>query len=301
MKKFALALLVLALTLPASAAVNVTMTVGTGADANKVTVSYTCTASEEVRAFAMKIAVTNGKFAVGSPVSLSNDYYVHPSSIQFAVDSNGATYISGLGTPVAVQDVNGGVIETASLYAANDPNHKTAPPASGNLLSFRLNCGTAQETVTLSLDSQRGGIVLKDPNVTPTTNLPQSVSVCAPVCLVVGQYCGGVMITQAMYDNWVQIGKPASWCHPGHFGGDANMNCTINSIDLVGPALPNMKAAFGKSWPTAGYADSCDTDNNKSINAIDIVGGGAAVCVPNGCGAKKNFGRVLHGYPPLCP
>jgi len=180
MKKFALALLVLALTIPATAAVNITMTAGAGADANKVTVSYACTASEEVRAFALKIAVTNKKFTVGTPQAISTHYYVYPGSIQFAVDSNGATYISDLGTPVAAQDANGGVIEMASLYAASDPNHPSAPPSSGQLLSFRVNCVNPNgQTVTLSLDTQRGGIVLKDPNVVPATNLPQSLQVCA--------------------------------------------------------------------------------------------------------------------------
>ena len=179
MKKFALALLVLALTIPATAAVNITMTAGSGVDCNLVTVKYTCTAGEEVRAFAIKIAVTNQKFAVGSPQSVSTDYYVYPGSIQFAVDSNGATYINDLGSPVAEQDPNGGVIEMASLYAASDPNHPSAPgPGPANLLTFRVNANNAQ-TVTLSLDTKRGGIVLKDPNVTPSHNLPQALNVCS--------------------------------------------------------------------------------------------------------------------------
>jgi hypothetical protein len=63
MKKFALALLVLALTVPAMGAVNITMTAGTLVDCNKVTVAYACTAGEEVRAFALRITVSNKKFA----------------------------------------------------------------------------------------------------------------------------------------------------------------------------------------------------------------------------------------------
>jgi hypothetical protein len=178
MKKFALALLVLALTVPAMGAVNITMTAGSGVDCNKVTVSYGCTASEEVRAFALRITVSNKKFAVGSPAAISTDYYIYPGSIQFAVAGSGETYISNLGTPVAVQDANGGVIEMASLYAAGDVNHPSAPPTSGNLLSFRVAANTSQ-TVSLALDTQRGGVVLKDPNVTPTVNLPSTpLTVC---------------------------------------------------------------------------------------------------------------------------
>jgi len=188
MKKFALALLVLALTVPAGAAVNITMTKGADntVDCNKVIVSYGCTAGEEVRAFALKITVSNQKFAVGSPAAISTDYYIYPGSIQFAVAGSGETYISSLGTPVAVQDANGGIIEMASLYAANDSNHPS-PPGTGTgpypLLSFRVATPmNTPQTVSLALDTQRGGVVLKDPNVTPTVNLPAApLTVCPSV------------------------------------------------------------------------------------------------------------------------
>jgi len=256
MKKFALALLVLAIAVQANAAVNITMTKGAGADANKVTVAYACTASEEVRAFALQIVVTNKKFSVGSPQAISADYYIYPGSIQFAVTGGGETYISSLGTPVAVQDVNGGVIEMASLYAASDPNHTSAPPSSGNLLSFRVICGAAAETVTLSLDTQRGGIVLKDPNVTPTTNLPQSISICAVT--------------------------PACWNCPGQPLGDTNGDGNINATDYF-----NFKKAYGTAYAThphgtgvGQYNCCCDFNKDSKVNATDYFT------------FKKNYGKT---------
>lgn len=256
MKKFALALLVLALAIPASAAVNITMTVS---DVNKVTVGYSCTAGEEVRAFALRIAVTGQKFAVGSPQSLSTDYYIYPGSIQFAVAGSGETYISSLGTPVAVQDVNGGVIEMASLYAAGDVNHPSPPASSGNLLSFRASCtstGPAQ-TVSLTLDTQRGGVVLKDPNVTPTVNLPANVQVCT-------------------------LGVNACWSCPGQPLGDTNGDGNINATDYF-----NFKKAYGTAYAThphgtgvGQYNCCCDFNKDTKVNATDYFT------------FKKNYGKT---------
>jgi len=255
MKKFALALMVLALTVPASAAVVLTSAVGAGADANLVTISYNCNAGEKVRAFALDVNA-GGKLVVGSAQAVSTEYYVYPGSIQFAVTGGGETYISSLGTPVAVQDVNGGVIEMASLYAASDPNHTSAPPSSGNLLSFRVICGAAAETVTLSLDTQRGGIVLKDPNVTPTTNLPQSISICAVT--------------------------PACWNCPGQPLGDTNGDGNINATDYF-----NFKKAYGTAYAThphgtgvGQYNCCCDFNKDSKVNATDYFT------------FKKNYGKT---------
>jgi hypothetical protein len=185
MKKFALALLVLALTVPASATVVLTSAKGAGADANLVTISYNCNAGEKVRAFALDVNA-GGKLLVGSaqpvPVGDVIHYYVYPGSIQFAVTGGGETYISNLGTPMAEQTVSGGVIEMASLYAAGDVNHPSAPPSSGALVKFRLNCPPGGPvTVKITLNAKRGGVVLEDPNVSPTVTLPADLVVCEAV------------------------------------------------------------------------------------------------------------------------
>lgn len=249
MKKFALALLVLALTVPVMGAVNITMTAGSGVDCNKVTVAYACTAGEEVRAFAIRIAVTNKKFAVGSPVGLNTNYYVYPGSIQFAVAGSGETYISNLGTPVAVQDANGGVIEMASLYAPGDVNHPSAPPSNGQLLSFRVATAAGSgQTVTLSLDTQRGGVVLKDPNVVPTVNLTTSLTVCAAT-------------------------TPACWACPAQPVGDTNGSGSITAADLL--AVKNAFGTNSTSFPHGtgvGQFNCCaDFNHSNSVTAADLL------------------------------
>jgi len=304
MRNIAFAIIVLAVTIPVMGDVNITMTRDAS---NKVTIGYQCTSGELVRAFALKIDVNNGAFLVDSDEFAGDpnhdDYYVCPGSISFTVE-DGNTVISDFGNPIADQDPCGGVLEIASLYADADPCH-TSPPASANDLAvFYLDCnavGFTVGTITLSEDAQRGGVILEDPNEAFTLNLPSPMTICED-CLVVGTYCGGVQITQTMYNNWIsaganQVNKDPSWCHGGHFAGDADLNCVISATDLIGPGLPNFKAAFLKSCGVAGYAPECDTNNDCSISSTDLIGGGTAVCVPNGCGVKPNFLRTL----PNCP
>jgi hypothetical protein len=294
MKKFALALLVLALAYPASAAVVLTSAKGAGADANLVTISYSCTAGEEVRAFALDVNA-GGKLLVGSAQAVSTEYYIYPGSIQFAVAGSGETYISNLGTPMAEQTVAGGVIEMASLYAAGDPNHPSPPPSSGALVKFRMSCPPGGPvTVKVALNTKRGGVVLKDPNVTPTVTLPADLVVCSTgPCdsMVVGQVCGGVPITQARYDAWVQIGQPTSWCHKAHFAGDVNMDCKVTSVDVIGAG--GFRSCFGKSWPDPLYNAAADTNDDKRITSADILGDPS---VPGG-GLRPNWGKTIANCP----
>lgn len=306
MKKVALALLVLAIAMPAMADVNITLTY----DANIVTIGYLCDGGEAVRGFALGVSVSGGAYVVGSAEPnedpVTGDYWVYPTNMTFTV-SDGNTVVDEHGSPIAEETVNGGVLEMASLYDENDPCHPDAPASSGNLCTFVVdtNCVLGPNfTVGVTLNGQRGGIVLEDPDVIPTVNLPADIVVpCIPdKCLVVGQYCGGVLITQTMYDNWIAMGEPAAWCHPAHYAGDCDQNCSVNAIDVVGgTGQPNLKAAFGGAWPNPPYDPACDTDNNLQINAIDVVGGGIVTCLAPGCGAKPNFGLAVTGQPPLCP
>jgi len=254
MKKVALALLVIAFAVPAMAAVNISATVGTGADANKVTIGYTCTSSEEVRAFALTIAVSDGAFIVGSakPVGDPNliDYWVYPGSITFTV-VDGNTVVDSFGTPVAEQTVDSGVLEMASLYAASDPNHPVKPAGSGNLCSFWVDCtkagGDNKVVVGLSLNSKRGGVVLKDPNVTPTVGLPAALDVpCVP-------------------------GGPACWVCPGQPKGDTNGDGNVNATDYF-----SFRKSYGTNSTTyphgtgvGQYNCCCDFSHDGNVNATD--------------------------------
>jgi len=123
-------------------------------------------------------------------------------------------------------------------------------------------------------------------------------------CLVVGQFVGGLLVTPQMYSNWVQIGKPPSWCHPGHVMGDADESCVVDAGDVLSGPNPNFQDSFGKAWPDPAYAPECDTNNDKIINAADILGGALVVIDPayapsvTQSGIGNNFGKVV---PVTCP
>jgi hypothetical protein len=291
MKKLALAMLILALAIPAMADVEITIS----NDANIVTIGYNNTGGEMVRAFPLEIAVSGEAYIVGSDVPDANDYYVYPTNMTFTV-VDGNTVIDQLGSPIAEADANGGILEMASLYAANDPLHPAAPPASGTLVSFAVDCAGGDVTVTIAENGKRGGVVLEDPDVDPTVTLPAPlVVVCGGTeCLVVGQVCGGITITQAMYDNWVTIGKDASWCFATHFAGDANMDCKVNAADILSGPNPNYQDSFGSIYPAANYRPSCDHNNDLKVNAADIISS-----IP-GAGLQNNFGTIFT-LPPDCP
>jgi hypothetical protein len=220
MKKVALALLVLAIAMPAMAEVRITLT----NDANIVTIGYE-TDGEVVRAFALEVDVNNGGFVAGSVVPNTDDYWVYPTNMTFTI-VDGNTVVDEYGSPIAGESNAGGVLEMASLYGENDPCRQDAPPSSGTLCTFivDVNC-EGIVAVDLTLNGKRGGVVLEDPDAAVDVNLPDTLVVpCGEDCIKVGEYCGGVLITQTMYDNWVMMNKPTSWCHPGHYAGDCDQN-----------------------------------------------------------------------------
>jgi hypothetical protein len=249
MKKVTLAFLVLALCIPALADVNISMSNGVKADYNLVTISYDCNEGEEVRAFALTISVSDGGFLVDSDDFASDpnyaDYYVSPSSIGFDVNDGGETYISSFGNPIAEQDANGGILEVASLYAAADSNHPNPPASSGNLCTFRVissDCGGDDSVqVTIGIDAQRGGVVLKDPNDTPDVVLPDALAF---------EYCCWLCPTQAI--------------------GNCNTDGNINVFDYF---------LFKKSYGTNSsdphgtaqdeYNCCCDFNHDGNVNVFD--------------------------------
>ena len=240
---------------PAMAAVNITMTNGAGADANKVTIGYMCTAGEEVRAFALNIAVSDKAFIVGSakPVGDPNviDYWVYPGSITFTV-VDGNTVVDSFGSPVAEQTVNGGILEMASLYAASDPNHPVKPAASGSLCSFWVDCSKAGSdvkiVVSLSLNSKRGGVVLKDPNVTPPTNCPVAFDVICGFCFL-------------------------CWKCPGQPKGDATNDGQVNLSDLLALKKAWLTTSAGSPNGTGTGEYNCCADFNQdgTVNLSDLL------------------------------
>jgi hypothetical protein len=189
-----------------------------------------------------------------------------------------------------------------SLYAANDPcsAHKFAPPLSGNLIKFfvskALRGADNQITITVTAaNAKRGKVVLKGPPVTSVDPVLPAPVVLTFDCLQQGETCGGVPITAARAANWVTAGKPASWCHPGHWLGDANVDCVVDATDVLGVGgSPNFKAAFGQAWPSVNYKPSCDTNDDLVIDASDILGDPG---IPNS-GLKTGFGSAIPNCAP---
>jgi len=303
----------LAFVAPAMATVTITAVQN---DINSVLVNYTVTGADKVRAFALDVTCTDSALVTSKtlrqnltpPAVHDANYYLTPTTASFNTingtlrvwNSNSNPY----GLPIVQADANGCVIEMASLYATNDPcvAHRFGPPTSGTLVKLYVNQALrgSDNQITVSVtgaNAKRGGVVLENGTTAAPVGLPATV-VLPFDCMYVGETRGGVYIDSAKLANWITAGKPASWCHPGHFAGDANMDCQITAVDLVGPAIPNFKASFAKVYPDPAYAPSCDTNNDLQVTAVDLVGGDP-LC-PN-CGAKANWAQIIHVPGTVCP
>jgi len=252
MKKVALALLVLAITMPAMAAVNITLT----NDANEITIHYACTGNppEKVRAFALNVSVSNGVYIVGSaePAQdpVTGDYWVYPTNMTFTV-VDGNTVVDEYGSPIAEETVNGGVLEMASLYDENDPCHPSAPASSGDLCSFYIDADcdiAATFTVSLSLNAQRGNIVLENPAVTPTVSLPAALVV---PCISEGPKC---------------------WVCPSQPFGDATGDGISDASDLLAVKRSWLKTTADPHGTGFGQYNCCaDFTQDGIVDASDLL------------------------------
>lgn len=177
MKKIFLIMAVLMLVSPAWAVVTITATSGTGAECNEVTVGYSVTGPNNVRAFALDITVdagnigdiVSGSYKIGESTSAAPGYGIFPGTI---VIVSGAP--SDWGSPVAdpcddpdgTEDGPGNpsmTVELASLYK-EDVNE---PDSSGVLFKFWV---TADCTVSIDENTTRAGIVMEDPDEDPGFN-----------------------------------------------------------------------------------------------------------------------------------
>jgi hypothetical protein len=258
MKKIILAFVVLALALPASAQ-EVLITCAQVGDEPNVIVSYDNSEDANVRAFALEITVDTGEISTIS--CLSEDYYIYPGDIDI-VDGQ----VQDFGSCVASIDANVAIVEMGSLYAPEDACHPVGPPDDGNLVLV-----TVTESCQMSIGENeiRGGVVMED-LTDPDVNAPGCEVDLG--CFKVGEVIGGHLVTQTMYDDWVLLGKPVSWCHSCHSRGDVDLNCLINAADVIGPAIPNLANSFPSAYPAANYSPDCDFTNDKQVNAADVIG-----------------------------
>jgi hypothetical protein len=256
-------LVVVALAAPASAEVLITCEMPLEGQPN-VSIGYVNTEGQPVRSFALDISVDSG--TITDVNCFSADYYlsyIYPVGIQ--INDEGEV------TDWSSSDVNGAdagivTVELTSLYDPNDPNHNQPPPDEDDLLII-----TVDEECCMSIAANEllGGVVMEDGNSVE----PNSPGCCVELgCLKVGEVHGGWLITQQMYDNWVLVGKPVTWCHSCHSRGDVNMDCFVANADVIGPGLPNLAVSYPSAWPAANYHPDCDFNNDLQVNAADLIG-----------------------------
>lgn len=245
MKRIIFTLAVLMLASPALAAVDITC-VNDVTDCNKVTVYYDATGEDPclVRAFAIDIVADND-VNITDVCDLSNAaYWVHPGSIVIvdgAVTNEGSVVCEpdvGPAGQTGTPDTNWITIEMASLYAATDPCHPTAPPNQGALVSFYVN-GSCR--ITISENTVRGGVVMEDPDASPTVNLTG--------CAVPSSCFGWVYP-----DCWGYTGTTyQTQCH-----GDGDGSNFVDTDDW-----PDFRDGFGKYHPHADYQAHVCADYNR--------------------------------------
>lgn len=178
MRRIFLVLAVLVFAAQAMAVVTVTVSPD-GSDPNKVWVTYEATGADAtlgVRAFALSFTATDANiidindFLEGESTAGDPGYGIFIGSI--VIDGDGVP--TSYGNPVAdAGDPDGPgqlgsseiITEFGALYDMNVP--ADAPLASGTLCSLTLD--DCEVLVTPAVDAFRGGIVMEDPDIAPTS------------------------------------------------------------------------------------------------------------------------------------
>jgi len=179
---------------PALAAVTIDVNQGSGADVNKLTVRYTTTGGDKVRAFALDFTFTNGvnpkltfsniaDFNRGESNKPGGGYGIFPGQFRNQIDPANPNWYAQYYYPIAPSndvDSNGQgmgeskmIVELGTLY--KDSN---APGSSGTLFSVRVdpNSGQTSSNLAVTTNTIRGGVVLENgTSVTPTINYPNPV------------------------------------------------------------------------------------------------------------------------------
>jgi hypothetical protein len=128
----------------------------------------------------------------------------------------------------------------------------------------------------LAKNTIRGGVVLENPNITPTVNLTP----CPSDCLYVGRVFSGtgittLTITQAHIDRWVALGKPNCWCCDAQKRGNGvySPSSTATKTDFIDLAKIKNSAQWNQSAGQPGYdANPCsDTNLSGKIDFIDLA------------------------------
>jgi hypothetical protein len=210
MKKALVIFILLLLAVPAMATITVTATCSGTASPYTVTVSYSIGAGDTIapRAFGLLISCdANGTIGTVSPVT--TNYYVAPGTF----DYNSVSGVVTWGNPVVSKTNNSFILEVGSLYATNDAQHPAAPPTSGTLLTFPLTVPTGKSTVSIAVDSARGGVVREDPSVTGNVTLTGCTTTDVPtLCFPSTSNYAKQMSDFKLYKSYQPSWDGACWC-----------------------------------------------------------------------------------------
>lgn len=261
MRKIIGALTILALAVPAMAGVCVECS--QVLDTNVVEVTYTMDVGDTnlPRAFALDVTISVDNANDIDPNILSDEYYVAPGSYSY----NEATGAVNWGNPVIAPDVNSFTIEMGSLWATNDPCHDSAPDPCGVLFNFTVDndCHVTLEENAARAGEDSNGVVMEDTQQSYPANYVD-LNGCDVFldCIQVGQWKGGVQITQAMKDKWILADKPDCWCYECHWRGDTDGDCDIDYTDVM-----NVLDGWN-DW----NVDPCgDTDNDGDVDYTNVM------------------------------
>ena len=206
-KMFIILALVAVACAPAMAAVTITCTRPTS---TSVTVGYTVTGPNSVRAFALDATVSTGTISSVTCSGTAAGYYIYPGSIQInsgSVSDYGTCVCSSTypGTKGGI-GTSGVTIEMGSLYTG------TSKPATSGTL-FTMTFSNSAATVTLAANTVRGGVVMENPAENPSL----TINTCP---------AGGIVecfpSTYTSYSDWKTLGKPDCWCGTNTVGMTAN-------------------------------------------------------------------------------
>jgi len=235
-----------------------------------------------VSGFALNVSVDNGvivavaDYNVGECTAEMRGYGMFPGNIEINSDTGQVDYYGSPVAPNTAPGAEGTGIGTDSIVLDMTARYMPGfePALKGTLCRIKVseNCN-----VSITGNSIRGNVVMAD----ASQAVLNVVNVSGFDCLVIGEVVGGVFITQAMYDMWVQLGKPSCWCYECHSNGDIDGDCDVDTSDVH---------EFINGWNDWAHHPCGDTNNDGVVDTTDVMGdpntgiGGVVYGWITGCG-----------------